>query len=77
VLAKTGPEPAADLSEYGTMPEPVPDVGEAGSEPSLVFEGNMDDSFDKVADFDKDEGLETLIVIVQPKTIKIPQTGER
>ena len=37
----------------------------------------MDDSFNKVVDFKKDEELDTLIVIVQLKTLKIPQTGER
>jgi len=76
MLAKTGPEPVSDLSEFRTRPEPVPDVGEAGSEPPPMFEENVDDSFDRVADFEKDEEVDTLIVIVQPKTLKIPQTGE-
>ena len=73
---ETGLEPVSDLSEFGTRSEPVPDVGEAGSEPPLVFEDSVDDSFDRVADFEKDEGFNTPVVIVQPKTVKIPQTGE-
>jgi len=42
-----------------------------------VFEEDVDDSFDRVVDFKKDEELDTPIVIVQLKTLKIPQTGER
>ena len=64
------------MSESGTRPEPIPDVDEASREPPSVFEENVDDSFDRVADFEKDEGVDTPIVIVQPKTIKIPQIGE-
>jgi len=41
-----------------------------------VFEENVDDSFDRVAAFENDERVDTPIVIVQPKTFKIPQTGE-
>ena len=37
----------------------------------------MDVSFDKVADFERDEEVDTPIVIVQPKTIRLPQPGER
>jgi len=36
----------------------------------------VNDSIDRVADFEKDEGVDTPIVIVQPKTIRLPQTGE-
>ena len=36
----------------------------------------MDDSFDRVTDFEKVKGVEIPIVIIQPKTIKIPQAGE-
>jgi len=36
----------------------------------------VDDSFDKVTDFEKNEEFDTPVVIVQPKTVKIPQTGE-
>ena len=41
-----------------------------------MFEENVDDSFDRVAAFENDERVDTPIVIVQPKTFKIPQTGE-
>jgi len=72
VLTETRFEPVFDMSESKTRPEPVLDIGEARIEPPLVFEENVDDFFDKVADFEKDERVETPIVIVQPKTIKIP-----
>ena len=55
--------------------EPVPKIGEAGIEPPPMFEENVDDSFDRVADFEKDEEVEIPILVVQPKTLKIPQTG--
>jgi len=32
--------------------------------------------FDKVADFEKDEEVEPPVVIVQPKTISLPQPSE-
>jgi len=70
VLAEAGPELISDLSESRTRPEPIPDVGEAGREPPPVFEENVDDSFDRVADFEKDEGVDTPIVIVHPKPLK-------
>jgi len=73
---KLGSEPVSDLYESGTRLEPAPDIDEAAREPPSVFEENVDDSFDGVADFEKDEEVGTPIVIVQPKTIKIPQTGE-
>ena len=76
MLAKTGPEPVSDLSEFRTRPEPVPDVGEAGSKPPPMFEENVDDSFDRVADFEKDEEAEILILAFQPTTLKVPQRGE-
>ena len=71
-----GPEPVFDMSESGTRLEPVPNVDEVGREPPSMFEENVDLSFDRVADFEKDEGVDTPIVIVQPKTLKIPQTSE-
>jgi len=76
VLAEIGFEPVFDLYESGTSPEPVLNVDEAAREPPSVFEENVDDSFDRVVDFKKNEEVDTPIVIVQPKTIKIPQTGE-
>jgi len=37
----------------------------------------VDVSFDKVADFEGDEEVEPLVVIMQPKTISLPQPSER
>ena len=76
VMVETGLEPVFDQSEFGTRPERVPEIGKDGIEPLLVFEENVDDSFVRVADFERDEEVDTPIVIVQPKTLKIPQTGE-
>jgi len=42
------------------------------STPPLVFEDDVDDYFDKVADFEKDEELEIPILTVQPITLKVP-----
>ena len=75
--AETRLEPISDLSESGTRHKPAHDFGKAGTEPPPVFEDNVDESFDRVADFEKDEGFDTPIVIVQPKTVRLPQTGER
>jgi len=75
VLVERGPEPVYDLNESGTRLEPVPDVDEAAREPPSMFEENVDDSFDRVVDFEKDEEVDTPIVIVQPKTLKIPPKG--
>jgi len=36
----------------------------------------VDDSFDRVADFEKDEEVEIPILEVQPTTLKVPQTSE-
>ena len=33
-------------------------------------------SFDKVADFERDEEVDTPVVIVQPRTISLPQPSE-
>jgi len=41
-----------------------------------VFEEDVDDFFDRVADFEKDEEVEIPILAVQPTTIKIPETGQ-
>jgi len=51
-------------------------LGEARIEPPPIFKDSVDDSFDRVEDLEKDEGFDTPVVIVQPKTVKIPQTGE-
>jgi len=76
VMAETGFKPISNQSEFGTRPEPVPEISEAGIEPPPVFEEDVDDSFDRVAAFEKDEEVEIPILAVQPTTIKIPQTGE-
>jgi len=72
VPAEAGPEPVSNLSEFGTRSEHVPSVSEAGSEPPPMFEQNVDDSFDRVTDFEKHEDVDTPIMIVHPKTVKIP-----
>jgi len=64
MLAEIRHEPISNLSEFRTRPYPVPDIGEAGIEPQHVFEESMDESFDRVANFEKDEGVDTPIVIV-------------
>jgi len=46
------------------------------AEPPLVFEDDVDDSFDRVANFEKDEEVEIPILTVQPTTLKVPKTGE-
>ena len=76
-MAKTRSEPVSHQSEFRTRPKPVPKIGEAGIEPLTVFEENVDDSFNRVADFEEEEEVEIPIMIVQPKTLKIPQKGER
>ena len=75
-MIETGFEPVSDQSEFGTGLEPVPEIGEAGIEPPPVFEDDVDDSFDRVVDFEKDKEVEIPILAVQPATIKITQTGE-
>jgi len=78
--AEGSPDPMSEgvlgLSETETGPEPVPDLSEARTEPPLVFEDKWDDSFDRVADIEADEEYDILVVIVQPKSVKTPQTGE-
>jgi len=76
VLAELRSKPIFDQSEFGTRPGPVPDVGEAGIEPSSVFKETVDDSFDRVVDFEKDQEVDIPIVIVQPKNIETPQAGQ-
>ena len=66
---RTRLEHVPKLSESGTRPKTVPDLGEAGTEPSLVFEDRLDDSFDRIADFEKHEASDTLVVIIQPKPV--------
>ena len=58
VMVETGSKPVSDQGEFRIGPKPVPEFGETGIEPSLVFEEDVDDSFDRVADFEKDEEVE-------------------
>jgi len=76
VMVEIGSESISDQGEFGTEPEPVPKIGETGIEPQLVFEEDVGDSFDRVADFEKDEEVEIPILAVQPTTLEVPQTGE-
>ena len=76
MLAKTRPKPVSDLSGSETRPEPIPDFGEPGTETPPVFEDSVDESFARVADFEKHKEFDTPILLVQPKILKIPQTGE-
>ena len=64
------------MGDLGTGSTPVSEVGEVRVEPPSIFEENVDIPFDKVADFERDEEVDTPIVIVQPKTIILPQPGE-
>jgi len=72
--AETGSEPVSEQGDFGTEPEPVPEFGQVGVEPPSIFEENVDVSFDKVADFERDEEVDTPVMIVQPKTISLPPT---
>jgi len=74
VMVATRAEPVSEQGEFRTGPEPVPETGEV--EPPLVFEEDVDESFDKVADFEKDKEVEIPILAVQSTTLKVPQTSE-
>jgi len=76
VMPETRSKPVSDQSEFGIRPEPVPEISEAGIEPPPMLEEDVDDSFDRVADFEKDEEVKIPILAVQPTTIKISPTGE-
>jgi len=76
IRAETGSEPVSEQGDLGTGFEPLPEIGEVRVEPSPIFEENVDVSFDKVADFERDEEVDTPVVIVQPRTIRLRQLGE-
>ena len=76
VMVERGSEPVSDQGEFGTGSKPVPEIGERGIEPPLIFEEYVDDSFDRVADFEKDEEVEIPILVVQPTSLKVPQPSE-
>jgi len=69
-MAEIGFKPVSDQSEFGTRPEPILETGEA--KPPLVFEEDVDDSFDRVVDFEKDEEIKIPIMAVQPTILKVP-----
>jgi len=76
VVVEIGSELVSDQSEFGTGSEPIPEIGETRIKPLLVFEEDVDDSFDRLTDFEKDEEVEIPILVVQPTTLKVPQTSE-
>jgi len=76
VMVEKGSEPVSEQGECGTGSRLVSEIGEMGIEPSLIFEEDVDDSFDKVADFEKDEEVKIPILAVQPSTPKVPQPSE-
>ena len=47
-------------------------MSEIGIDPPLVFEEDVDDSFERVTNFEKDEEVEIPILIIQPTTLKVP-----
>ena len=64
IMVETRSEPVSEQGEFGTGSEPVPEIGETGIEPSLIFEEDVDDSFDRLVDFEKDEEVEIPILAV-------------
>jgi len=76
VRVETGSEPVSEQDEFRTGLEPVPKFGEIGVDPSLLFEDDVDDSFDRVADFEKEEVVKISILAVQPSTLKESQPSE-
>jgi len=74
--AETGTEPVSEIGDLGTRSEPIPEAGESEVEPPPVFEEHEDMSFDKVVDFEGDEEVDPPVVILQPKTISLPQPSE-
>jgi len=72
VRAEIGSEPVFEMGDLGVGPESVPELGEVGVESPPLFEENVDVSFYKVADFERDEEVDTPVVTMQPKTIRLP-----
>jgi len=77
VRVEIGFEAVSEQGEFRTVPEPVPEFGEIGVESPALFEDDVDDSFDRVVDFEKEEEVEILILAVQPSTLKVSQPSER
>ena len=76
VRVEIGSEPISEQGEFGTSLEPITEFDESGVKPPLLFNEDVDDSFHRVADFDKEEEVEIPILAVQPTTLKVPQTNE-
>ena len=76
VRAEIWSKPVSKQGNFGTGPKLVLEFGEVGVEPPLIFEDDVNDSFDRVADFGKEEELEILILAVQPSTLKESQPSE-
>jgi len=76
MMVETRSKPVSDQGEFRTGSEPILEFGEIGIEPPLIFEEDADDSFDRVADFEKDEEVEIPVLAVQPITLEVPQTSE-
>ena len=74
IMVEIGSELVSDQGEFGTGSEPVPEIGETRIEPPLRFEEEVDDSFDRVANFEKDKEVEIPILVVQPTNLKVPPT---
>jgi len=70
-MVETGSEPIYEQGEFGTGPKPIPETGDA--KPPLVFEEDVDDSCDRVAHFEKDEGVEIPIWQSNPQPLKYPK----
>jgi len=76
VRVEIGSEPVSEQGEFGTGPEPIPEFGEIGVEPPLIFKEDVNDTFDRVANFEKEEEVEISILAVQPSTLKVSQPSE-
>jgi len=74
--AGTETEPVFEISDLVTGSKPVLEAGESEVEPPPVLEEHEDMPFEKVADFEGDEEVEPPIVILQPKTISLPQSSD-
>ena len=77
VRTETGSEPVSEQGDFGTRPETIPEFGEVGVEPPLIFENDVDDSFDRVADFGKEEEVEIPILAAQPSKESQPSEGQK
>ena len=76
VRVEIGSEPISEQGEFGTSPEPIPEFDESGVKPPLLFNEDVDDSFHRVADFDKEEEVEIPILAVQPLILKVSKPSE-